>query len=108
MWAMGLHSHARLVAQGVLPERISFAGVWRAYRRAMREYKSRPDRGERLRQILDRALIDPYQRRNKTSRDYPRKKQEQSAGPPVVRKATRTQVQLAIQVKRELEKGLTA
>ena len=29
MWAMGLHSHARLVGQGMLPERISFAGVWR-------------------------------------------------------------------------------
>ncbi len=108
MWAMGLHSHSRLVGQGVLPERISFAGVWRAYRRAMREYKSLPDRGERLRQLIDRALIDPYKRRNKMSRDYPRKKQLQSAGPPLLRKATRAQVQLAIQVKREQRKGLTA
>jgi hypothetical protein len=108
MWAMGLHSHARLVGQGTLPERISFAGVWRAYRRAMREYKSPPDRGERLRQLIDRALIDPYKRRNKTSRDYPRKKQEQSAGPPSIRNATRAQVQLAKQVKREQKKGLTA
>jgi hypothetical protein len=108
MWAMGLHSHSRLVGRGVLPERISFAGVWRAYRRAMREYKSPPDRGERLRQLIDRALIDPYKRRNKTSRDYPRKKQEQSAGPPILQKATRTQVQLAMQVKHEQKKGLTA
>jgi len=108
MWAMGLHSHARLVEQGVQPERISFAGVWRAYRRAMREYKSLPDRGERLGEMIDRALIDPYKRRNKTSREYPRKKQEQSAGPPILRKATRAQVRLAIQVKRELQKGLTA
>jgi hypothetical protein len=108
MWAMGLHSHARLVQQGVQPERISFAGVWRAYRRAMREYKSPPDRGERLRQMIDRALIDPYQRRNKTSRDYPRKKQEQSAGPPILRAATRAQIRLASQVKREQKKGLTA
>lgn len=108
MWAMGLHSSSRLVGQGVSPERISFAGVWRAYRRAMREYKSPPDPGERLRQLIDRALIDPYLRRNKTSRDYPRKKQEQAAGPPNVRTATRAQVQQAIQVKRELKKGLTA
>jgi hypothetical protein len=108
MWAMGLHAHARLVPQGILPERISFAGVWRAYRRAMREYKSPPDRGERLRQLIDRALIDPYKRRNKMSRDYPRKKQEQSAGPPILRMATRAQVRLAAQVKRELEKRLTA
>jgi hypothetical protein len=109
MWAMGLHSHSRLVGQGVLPERISFVGVWRAYRRAMREYKSLPDRGERLTQLIDRALIDPYKRRNKTSRDYPRKRQLQSAGPPTLRKATRAEVQLAIQVKREQRKqGLTA
>ena len=108
MWAMGLHSHARLVGQGVLPEQISFAGVWRAYRRAMREYKSPPDPGDRIRQLIDRAIIDPYERRNKTSRDYPRKKQEQATGSPILRKATHAQVQQAMQVKRELEKGLTA
>jgi hypothetical protein len=108
MWAMGLHSHVRLVAQGVLPVRISFAGVWRAYRRAMREYKSPPDPGERLGQLLDRAIIDPYPRKHKASRDYPRKKQEQATGPPILRKATRAQVQQAMQVKREMKKGLTA
>jgi hypothetical protein len=108
MWAMGLHSHSRLVGRGVLPEQISFAGVWRAYRRAMREYKSPPDLGERMRQLIDRAIIDPYERTNKASRDYPRKKQEQATGPPILRKATRAQVQQAMQVKRELKKGLTA
>ena len=105
MWSMGLHSHSRLVGQGVLPEQISFAGVWRAYRRAMREYKSFPDPGERMKQLIDRPIIDPYQRKNKTSRDYPRKKQEQAAGSPILRKATRAQVQQAIQVKREQKKG---
>jgi hypothetical protein len=108
MWAMGLHSHSRLVGQGILPEQISFAGVWRAYRRAMREYKSPPDPDERMRQLIDRAIIDPYKRKNKASRDYPRKKQEQATGPPILRKATRAQVQQAIQVKHELKKGLTA
>ena len=99
MWAMGLHSHSRLVGQGISPQRISFAGVWRAYRRPMREYRNVPDAGERLRQLIDRALIDPYKRRNKTSRDFPLKKQEQSAGSPILRKANRAQVQLAMQVK---------
>jgi hypothetical protein len=108
MWAMGLHSHAHLVGQGVLPEQISFAGIWRAYRRPMREYKSPPDPGERMRQLIDRAIIDPYKRKNKASRDYPRKKQEQAAGSPILRKATRAQVQQAMQVKSELKKGLTA
>jgi hypothetical protein len=108
MWAMGLHSHARLVAQGVSPERISFAGIWRAYRRPMREYKSPPDPGERMKDLIDRAIIDPYERKNKTSHDYPRKKQEQATGAPILRKATRAQVQRAAQVKREVKKGLTA
>jgi hypothetical protein len=104
MWAMGLHAQARLVGQGISPERISFAGVWRAYRRPMREYKSPPDPGERMRQLIDRALLDPYKRRNKTSRDFPLKKQEQAAGPPILRTATRAQVQLAMQVKRDQTK----
>ena len=108
MWAMGLHSHVRLVGQGVLPERISFAGVWRAYRRPMREYKSPPDPGERMCQLIDRAIIDCYNRRNKASRDYPRKKQEQAAGPPIILNATRAQVQNALQVKHEQKKRLTA
>jgi hypothetical protein len=74
----------------------------------MREYKSPPDPGERMTQLIDRAIIDPYKRRNKTSRDYPRKKQEQATGSPIVCRATRAQVQLAMQVKREQEKRLTA
>ena len=85
-----------------------FVGVWRAYRRAMREYKSPPDPGERMKQLLDRAMIDPYERKNKASRDHPRKKQEQATGPPILRKATRPQVQQAMQVKREQKKGITA
>jgi len=32
MWALGLHSHSYLLRRGVLPDRISFAGVLRAYR----------------------------------------------------------------------------
>ncbi len=108
MWAMGLHSHSRLVQQGVAPERISFAGVWRAYRRPMREYQSRPARGERLTELIDRAMIDPYQRKNKTSRDYPRKKQEQAAGPPLILQATLTQVCLAQEVRIKHEARLTA
>ena len=108
MWAMGLHSHARLVGGGVLPQQISFAGIWRAYRRPMREFKSRPDPGERMGQLIDRAVIDPYRRKNKAGRDYPRKKQEQATGAPLLRTATRAEVQQAMKVKREQKKGLTA
>lgn len=108
VWAMGLHSHCRLVDCGVPPEKISFAGVLRAYRRCMRAYKSVPDAGERLEEMLDRAIIDSYERKNKTSRDYPRKKEEQAAGPPIILKATRAQIRMAKEVKIEHQKGLTA
>ena len=47
-----------------------------AYRRSLREYKSPPDPGESLREMVAKAVIDPYHRANKSSRDYPRKKQE--------------------------------
>jgi IS4 transposase len=108
MWAMGLHSHSRLVRRGVPPERISFAGVWRGYRRSMREYKSPPDPGERLTEMLDRAIIDAYPRKDKTSRDYPRKKQERAAGPPTILIATRSQVRKAQELKTEHQTRLTA
>lgn len=108
MWAMGLHSHARLVRQNVPIRRISFAGIWRAYRCAMREYKSHIEPGDRLRDLIDQAIIDPYQRKSKTSRDYPRKKQERAAGPPIIRIATRAQIQQAQRVKNEHKTRLTA
>jgi hypothetical protein len=108
MWAMGLHAHVYLVRQGIPPKRISFANTWRAYRRPMREYKSRPDPGERLTELLDRAILDPYQRKDKTSRDYPRKKQQHATGPPTIRKATRAQVQQAQHLKHKETRRLTA
>jgi hypothetical protein len=108
VWAMGLHSHHRLVGRGVMPERISFAKVLRAYRRSMREYKSPPDPGEGLLQLLDQAILDDYHRRNKSSRDYPRKKHETAAGPPIIRFATAAQVSMAKDLKADYRKRLTA
>lgn len=109
MWAMGLHSHHRLVRQGWAPARISFAGVLRAYRRPIREYRCRPHPGERMTELLDKALVDDYQRTNKASRNYPQKKQEQATGPPIIRIATRAEVQLAHELKnKNIQKGLTA
>lgn len=108
LWAMGLHSHFYLARRGVPPERISFAGVLRAYRRPMREYKSRPDPGERLTELLNLALIDPYVRKNKASRDYPRKKQERPPGPPIILRATRKQTKDAQEIKKDPTLRLTA
>jgi hypothetical protein len=108
MWAMGLYAHARLVKQGISPRKISFAGVLRAYREAMRDYRWQPAANERLKARLDAALIDDYERTNKTSRDYPRKKHESAAGPPIIRLATAVQRRNAKQVKEIQQKRLTA
>jgi Transposase DDE domain len=100
MWAMGLYSHHRLTSQGIAPEKISFAGVLRAYRRPLREYRCRPEPGERLLELLDVAIIDDYERKSKASRDYPQKKPDrQAAGPPRILKATTAQIALAKQLR---------
>jgi hypothetical protein len=108
MWAMGLFAQRRLALQGVLPERISFAGVLRAFQRPMRESRCECEPGGRLRDLLDQAILDNYQRTNKASRDYPHKKQTTAAGPPRIRIATTAQVQLAKEIKQKLSRRLTA
>ena len=108
LWAMGLHAQSVLAPEGIPTRRISVAGVLRAYRRPMREYKSRPDPGESLTELLRRAVIDNYKRGSKASRDYPRKKHEAPIGPPKVCPATEKQIFLAKRIKDELTLGLTA
>lgn len=106
--AMGLYSHSHLLSRGVPPKRVSFAGVLRAYRRPMREYRSTPDAGDRLTQLLNAAVLEDYQRTDKNSRDYPRKKHETKIGPPRIRIATRFQRNQARLLKAQLKKRLTA
>jgi IS4 transposase len=108
MWALGLHSHARLMKQSVAVQKISFAKVLRAHQESIREYRWRPNPSERLAARLDRALIDDYVRRNKTSREYPRKKQTTAAGRPIIRLATCQQRRKAIQIKEQQQKRLAA
>ena len=108
MWAMGLHSHVRLIEQGISPQKISFAKVLRAYRESIRDYRWRPERSERLLTRLDSALIDDYVRRDKTSRDYPRKKQTTAAGRPIIKLATQQQRRNANQIKEQQQKRLAA
>ena len=108
IWALGLHSHCHLLARGVPPERVSFAGALRAYRRPMREYKSVPDRHARLTDLLNLAVLDNYPRLHKQNRDYPRKKQETPARPPKIRSATSKQKARAQQIKTTTRQRLTA
>lgn len=109
LWAMLLHAQQYLHRRHVPPERISVAAVLHAYRTAMREYKSHPDPGESLWELLRVALIDTYPRTNKASRGHPRKKHQTAAGAPKVRNATRQQIAMAQQIKNNpTQKGLTA
>ena len=108
LWAMMLHAQVVLTGKEVPPRRISVAGVLVAYRNSLRAYKNPPDPGETLLEMAGKAVIDPYKRANKSSRDYPRKKQEKAAGAPKVRNATKTQINAAREIRDQLRLGLTA
>lgn len=108
LWAMLLHAQVILKGAGVPPKRVSVAGVLLGYRRPLREYKSAPDPGESLIEMVGKAVIDSYTRTNKSSRDYPRKKQERTAGAPKVRNATKAEIHAAKEIRDQLPLGLTA
>jgi hypothetical protein len=106
LWAVCLYAQQW---QDVEPRRLSVAGVLRAFRRTMHNYRNAPDHGDDLVSLLAAAMIDPYQRRNKSSRAYPKKKKEKPAGKPKIVHATKSQIQQAQAIKRrELEIRLTA
>ena len=48
LWALGLHGQVELAYDAIPASGISVAGLLRAYRAAMREYRSRPGPGESL------------------------------------------------------------
>ncbi|GAC1346697.1 MAG: IS4-like element ISRba3 family transposase [Isosphaeraceae bacterium] len=108
LWAMGLHAEVELSRQNIPTRRISVAKVLQAYRKPLREYKSRPDRGESLYELLSKAVIDPYARKNKSSRDYPRKKKPRVIGDPQVLDATPDQIDAARKFTGEYASRLTA
>jgi hypothetical protein len=108
LWAMGLHAQVELARTGVPANRVSVAGLPLAYRRSLREYKSNPDPGQSLLELVLKAVIDPYKRKDKTSRDYPRKKHEPAIDAPKIRRATRAQIDVAREIRDQRLSGLTA
>jgi hypothetical protein len=108
LWAMSLHAQVELAHKGVPARRISVAKVLRAYRKSLREYKSHPDPGESLRELVSKAVIDPYKRANKSSRDYPRKKHGHAIGAPEILNATKDQINAARRIRDQPALGLTA
>lgn len=108
LWAVGLHGQVELAADAVPASGVSVAGLLRAYRAAMREYRSRPGPGESLGERLGAAVIDGYRRSSKASRDYPRRKREQAIGAPEIRAATVVEIERAKQIKDANQRRLTA
>lgn len=98
LWAMALYSQIQAQRQGTPPSRLSIAKMLRAFRRMLRDYRHPAESGERLHDRLRDAVIDGYQRINKASRDYPRKKKESPPGAPKLRNASKQQIQLAKQL----------
>lgn len=108
LWAMGLHGQVELSYDAIPASAVSVSGLLRAYRAAMREYRSTPGPGESLWERLVMAVIDGYERSSKASREYPRKKREQAIGAPEIRPATRFEIERAEQIRHAHEKRLTA
>ena len=98
---MTLHAEVQLAREGVPAATMSVAKILYAYRKSMREYKSRPDSGESLRELVSGAVVDSYQRANKSSRDYPRKKHGHAIGAPQILKATKDQMKMAQQIRNQ-------
>jgi Transposase DDE domain len=108
LWTLCLHGQVELSYDGIASSQVSVAGLLRAYRGAMKEYRRVPGPGESLWEQLSVAVLDGYRRRNKTSRDYPRKKREQAIGAPKIRAATKVEIELAQQIKNNHRPRLSA
>ena len=98
LWAMALYALIEVNRSGRPPRRLSIAQTLRAFRRMLRDYRHRSERGYRLRDRLRSAVIDSYERQNKTSRNYPRKKQESPPGSPQLMNASKQQIKQAKQL----------
>jgi hypothetical protein len=101
LWAMMLYALVEARKDDLPPQRLSTAGVLRAFRRVMRDYQHRKIRGESLCCLLRASVIDDYERENKTSRNYPRKKQESPPGAPQITPASQDQRELATILRKQ-------
>ena len=99
LWAIGLSASRELISHDLPLQRLSMALSIAAFRRTARDYLHPQTPRHRLRRLLRDSLLDNYQRKDKTSRDYPRKKRERPAGKPLIKNATKTQISTASKSK---------
>jgi hypothetical protein len=97
---MALYAQAEQAKRGIAPEELSPAAVLRVFRRVMRDYLHPAERRRSMVLLLCAAVRDKYERKNKNSRDYPRRKHpDPPAGPPTLINASKQQIQLARQLR---------
>lgn len=99
LWGIGLYASQELISQKIPLERLSIAQSLKAFRRIASDALHPQQKTDRLRNLLRKALRDEYPRKDKTSRDYPRKKQERPASKPKIYQATKPQIQTARKIK---------
>lgn len=109
LWALSLYALVQMRRDAEPPRRLSCAQSLRCVRRTVRDYTHPCQPVETLRRRLRSALIDDYVRRDKTSRDYPRRKRVDPPGAPKIRTATPAERTIAQSLRRrKMKKGLTA
>lgn len=92
LWTMLLYTVKHLPPDSAAPSsRLSVARVLRAFRRALHRYDCPVRPGESLLERLAYAVTDDYERQDKRSRGYPRKKYEPHTKPPRITNATAQQ-----------------
>lgn len=109
LWALSLYALVQARRDAVPPRRLSCAQTLRCVRRTVRDYAQPRTRETCLARRLRTALVDDYVRRDKTSRDYPRRKRVEPPGAPKIRTATLAERTIAQCLRRRrMKKGLTA
>jgi hypothetical protein len=108
LWVMLLYAEQHLHRRRVPPPQMSVAGVLRAFRSLLKQPCVTIPQPTRFVDQLDASVVDRYARRQKNSRNYPRKKYDLPCGPPAIRKASRQQRRIATQLRRIAKAGLTA
>ena len=98
LWTMMFYAKMQLSECGLEPGCLSVAKMLKAFGHAMRGTL----RKSSLTETLQNAVQDPYHRRDKRSRGYPRKKYEPPTKPPEIKPADPAQRELAKKLKAEM------
>jgi hypothetical protein len=108
LWTMLLYAQKHSSCACAEPVRLSVAQVLRAFRQAL-QFRDLLTASASLGDLLLGAVLDRYERRDKRSRGYPRKKYETPAKPPHITTATIQQRERVKQLASAMfPKGLTA